>query len=301
MLYMKYYFTSGLESLEVGDLLILPKIFIDHLNQYNANSKYPINANTLREIALFMEYFSIINNIEENYMFFQNIFGITVSNMNFWFISSFLRSINQQFFNLIKEENELLSENEENSILTFENVIDHLCRIIYILIEKVFIRESLEEASENFMDPRGRYVPKNIALRIKELFLFQDMNFSDDLWPTFVISLRKERIQKKLDGFLTIPDRYYYNFEDLFRLLIYYNFKSFSNQLFLEEWLISGIIIPLNNFIQEIKNSMEDPSNTIEVYEKLNSYFLEGIEDDEIIKQVKFICQKLAPFWGGLK
>ncbi|MFX1275443.1 MAG: hypothetical protein ACFFBP_03250 [Promethearchaeota archaeon] len=304
LLYMKYYFASGLEALEVGDLLFLPRKFSDYLNQNKNNAPFPINANTLREINLFMDYFSIINHMDVNYMFFQKIFGKTVSNMNFWFFSSFLRSINEKFFNLIEEENELLSENPENSLLTFDIVIDHICRMIYVLIERIFIRESLEEASDNFMDPRGRYVPKNIALRIKELFLFQDMNFSDDIWPIFVISLRKKRLKKALNEFkeyADIPDRFFYNSEDIFKFLIYYNFKSYSNPLYLEEWLINGIINPFNKFIQQIKNSVDDPSNNIEIYEKLSSYFLDGINDDDLIQQVKFICQKLAPFWGTIE
>lgn len=301
LLYMRYYFGSGLEALEVGDVLFLPKIFIDQLNHHNRGVKYPINATTLRKIKSFIEYFSTINNMEENYMFFQTIFEKSVSDMNFFFMSSFLRSINEKFFNLIKEENGILMEHQEKSLLTFEIIVDHVCRMIYALIEKIFLTHTLEEASDNFIDSRGRYIPKNIALRIKELFLFQDMNFSDDVWPLFAISLRKERLKKELDGYIEINDRYFYNSQDIFRFLIYYNFKSFSNPLYLEEWLIRGIIIPLNNFIQKIKSSVENPSNTIEVYEKLSSLFLEGINDDDLMKQVKFICQKLAPFWGDIE
>ena len=38
LLYMKYYFGSGLEALEVSDLLFIPEIFKTTLNQYNKKS-----------------------------------------------------------------------------------------------------------------------------------------------------------------------------------------------------------------------------------------------------------------------
>ncbi|GAG86567.1 unnamed protein product, partial [marine sediment metagenome] len=37
--------------------------------------------------------------------------------------------------------------------------------------------------------------------------------------------------------------------------------------------------------------------NEIEVYEKLSEFFISDIEDEQIIKDFKFVCQQIAPFW----
>jgi hypothetical protein len=82
--------------------------------------------------------------------------------------------------------------------------------------------------------------------------------------------------------------------------MLTYNIQSFSHQPYFEEWLIHEIVIPLNNLILNIRNSVKDPSNEIEVYEQLSEYFLSDIENKEMIKDLKFICQELAPFWKNI-
>jgi hypothetical protein len=301
ILFTKYYLAKGLEVLEAGDLLLLPGIFKNTLNTYNKNSKQAIDAKAINRIVEFLKKFSIVNNIEENYMFFQKIFQRSVSDINYWLLNTFLTSLNKKFSEIISEENKKISENPKNDLFEFNIVVDHICRMLYVLIEKIFIRNTPEEASENFFDPRGRYTGRNIALRVNELFLFRDMNFSDDVWPLFIISLNKEKVQKKLSSFVDIPDNYFYRNKDILKFLLIYNFRSFSDSSFFEEWLITEMILPLNDFILNITSSVENPSNKIEVYEKLKDVFLEDVEDKDLIKSVQFICQELASFWENLE
>ena len=301
ILLMKYYFGSGLEALEAGNLLFLPRIFKKNLNEYNKNAIKVIDAKAINRIGEFLKVFSIVNNIEENYIFFQKIFQKSVSDINFWLLSTFLISLNTKFSELVSEENKKISENPENAQFTFNIIVDHICRMLYVLIEKIFIRKNPEEASKNFIDPRGRYTGRNIALRVNELFIFQDMNFSDDVWPLFLISLNKEKVKKELSSFIDIPKENFYRNKDILKFLLSYNFRSFSDSSFLEDWLINGIILPLNDFILQITSSVENPSNKIEVYEKLSEIFLDGVEDLELIKMIKFICQELASFWERIE
>ena len=95
---------------------------------------------------------------------------------------------------------------------------------------------------------------------------------------------------------IMISDEHFYSDEELIQIMITYNIQSFSDQPFFEEWLIYEIIIPLNNFILDIKNSVRS-LNEIEVYEKLSEFFISDIEDEQIIKDFKFVCQQIAPFW----
>jgi hypothetical protein len=160
------------------------------------------------------------------------------------------------------------------------------------------MRSSPEKASYNFIDPRSRYVGKNIALRVLELFVFQDINYSDDVWPDYIISLNRDQLKNEMKHFdITIPKKYFYSLEELIQIMITYNIQSFSNQSYQEEWLINDIIIPLNDLILNISNSLEDPSNQVEISEKLSEFFLSDVKDKEKVKDFKFLCQQLAPFW----
>ena len=296
-LYMKYYFGSGLEALEVGDLLFLPEKFKSYLNNYNKNVEDAITANSINNIKEFLNYFSTLSNIENIDLFFYRLFNKNISELNYGFFKTFLKSFNTDFSIKLNKENNILSENPENLPFSFDKLVDHICRILYILIDKIFLRSSPDEASPNFIDPRSRYIGKNIALRVLELFVFQDINYSDDVWPDYIISLNKENVQKEMGKYnITISEENFYTDEELIQIMITYNVQSFSDQPFFEEWLVDEIIIPLNRFFLEIKNEIKT-YNEIEVYEKLSEFFILNHNDEQIVKDFKFVCQKITPFW----
>jgi len=303
LLYMKYYLGSGLEVLEVGDLLFLPKIFKTTLNGYNNNVDDVIGTNSINNIQNFLNFLYALSNIEYINLFFRKIFKKNISQLNYGFFKTFLRSFNSNFMLKINQKNEALLENPENSPLSFNLLVENMCRILYVLIEKIFLKEDPNDASKNFIDPRSRYIGKNIALRVLELFVFQDINYSDDIWPDYVISLNKDNIKKEVkEPFnLSIPSTSFYTDEELTQIMLTYNIESCSDQQYFEEWLIHEIIIPLNDLILNIKNSVDDPANDIEVYEKLSEFFLKDVEDKEMVKDYRFICQQLAPFWKTLE
>ncbi|MFW5895461.1 MAG: hypothetical protein ACOCT9_01825 [archaeon] len=301
-LYMTYYFGSGLETLEVGPLLYLPEKFKETLNEFNQSDSHPvIGSKTISDIKQFINFSSPLGGSNYIDFFFKKIFDRSVYDLNYWFFRTFLKSFNEKLKQIIQKENSILAENPENSLLTFDTILDHICRILYTLVEKIFLRDDPEEASENFHDPLGRYIGKNIALRVLELQMFQDINFSDDIWPEYLITLHKDEIHEELREFedIKIPEKYFYSTQDLIRFLITYNFKSSSIESYFEEWLIKSIINPLNEFILLIKNKVDDPGNKIEVYESLVKYFLKDtdINNEKKIEDIKIVCQKLAPFW----
>ena len=302
LLYTKYYFGSGLEALEVGDLLFLPEVFKAKLNQHNKKVDDVISANTIKNIKDILNFLSVLSNFKSINQFFHKIFKKNVSQLNYGFFKTFLRSFNANFAQKITQENEIISENPENSPFTFDIIVDHICRILYVLIDKIFLRASPNEASSNFIDPRSRYIGKNIALRVLELFVFQDINYSDDVWPDYIISMNREQLKHELKKFnITVHNKHFYSLEELIQIMITYTIQSFSDQPFFEEWLIYEIIIPLNSFIQEIRNSARDPTNEFEVCEKLSDFILLDIRDEKIKKEFKFFCQQLAPFWKNVE
>ncbi len=303
LLYMKYYFGSGsLEALEVSDLLFLPGEFSNRLNKLNKALDNGISAKNIKEIQDFMDIFSILTNVEHPNVFFEKIFNKNISQINYDFLRTFLYSLNISITRLIAQENKILSEDPNNEPLTFKIVVDHICRMLYTLIDKIFIRKIPGQASKNFIDPRSRYVGRNIALRVLELFIFSDLNVSDDVWPDYIISMNKDALLKDLeDSDVVIPEKFFYRYKDIVRFVVTYNFQSSKNQLIFEEWLITEIIISLNNFILNISKSIKDLTNKTEIYEKLKEFFVKGKKDDEIIQDIEFVCQQLAMFWEKSK
>ncbi len=302
LLYMKYYFGSGLEALEVSDILFLPELFKTTLNQYNKRVHNVIDSNSIKNIGKFLNFLSIASNIDDIDLFFQKLFKKNVSQLNYGFFRAFLKSLNSNFFDLMDRENKALCEDPNNTPFNFNIIADHICRILYVLIEKIFIQPTPDEASKNFIDPRSRYIGKNIALRVLELFVFQDVNYSDDVWPDYIISLNKEQLKKDLEIYkIEIPDKYFYTMEDLTQIMITYNIQSLSDQIYFEEWLFYEIILPIHNFISKIKDSVNNLSNETEVYEKLSEFFLSNTEGKKNLQDFKFFCHQFARVWKNFE
>ncbi|MFX1494708.1 MAG: hypothetical protein ACFFBZ_10540, partial [Promethearchaeota archaeon] len=303
--YMKYYFGSGsLEAFEVGDLLFLPKEFKTKLNQHNKKLQNVINASAIKDIEVFLDYFSIISNFDNFDLLFEKIFHKQINHLNYEFFKTFLRSLNLRILSLIDQENKLITENPENKPFSFTIIIDHVCRMLYTLIDKIFIKTNPNQASKNFIDPRSRYIGKNIALRVLELFIFQDLNVSDDVWPDYIISMNRSYLIEDLKSYNVEVqsskfNEKFYNFTDIARFVITYNFISHKDQIMFEEWLINELISPLNDFISEIKLSIKNPKDKNEIFSKLNKYFLNQIsnQNKDVKENFKLMCQHLTPYW----
>jgi uncharacterized protein YfkK (UPF0435 family) len=298
LLYTKYFFGSGsLEALEVGDLLLLPEDFKVALNSTNKKIENVINANTIGDVCEFLDNFSIVSNIENPNLIFKIIFNKDISQVNYDFFRAFLHSLNTSIRNLIDKENKILEESPNNEPLTFKVVVDHICRMLYTLIDKIFIRKLPGQASKNFIDPRSRYVGRNIALRVLELFIFSDLNVSDDVWPDYIISMNKDALSRDLEKYhVKIPENLFYKYEDIARFVVTFNFLS-SKQLVFEEWLIDGLIIPINNFILKIRSLIEGKDKNTEVYEVIREYLIGNVKEIEDLQELEFICRQISNIW----
>lgn len=306
LLYMKYYFGSGnLEVFEVGDLLFLPGEFSSKLNEYNKKGKKVINASTIKDIQSFLDFFASISNFDNFDLFFLKIFDKQINHLNYEFFRTFLRSLNQKILRLIDQENKIIEENPDSKTFSFTIIIDHICRMLYTLIDKIFIRNNPNQASKNFIDPRSRYIGKNIALRVLELFIFQDLNVSDDVWPDYIISMNKDYLFDDLHSYNVevspklLSNENFYDFIDIARFVITYNFISDSDQKSFEEWLITEIISPLNDYLSQIRALIKDSKDKNEIYKQLSVYMVDQIseENQEVKENFKRICRQLTSFW----
>ena len=295
LLYIKFYFGSGsLEALMSTELVFLPKMLSEYANEYDIDEKKVLN------VQNFIENSSILVTLNDVSPIFNKIFNKHIASINYDFFKTFLRSLNSKLTSLIEKENQAIAEDYGDEPFSFKNIVDHICRMLYVLIDKIFIRMSPNQASKNFIDPRSRYIGKNIALRVLELFIFQDLNVSDDVWPDYVISMKKDELLKDLEPYkVNIPEKYFYNVEDIIRFVITYNFQSYSDKILLEEWLIKQIVLPLNDFYNKIREKIKDPTDKTEINRVLENYFMKSVkfDDPEMKEELEFACSQLVPIW----
>ncbi|MCJ7647282.1 MAG: hypothetical protein MUP85_01590, partial [Candidatus Lokiarchaeota archaeon] len=301
LLYMKVYFGSGnKQAFGEEGLLLLPEKFNLALNHYNDHHDNKIDEKAFMRVQKFIENASMLSSINNVDIFFEKIFNAHLTSINYTFFKTFLHSLNSKLAKLIESENKIISEKFNDEPFTFKDIVDHVCRMLYTLIDQIFIRITPSQASKNFVDPRSRYIGKNIALRVLELFIFQDLNVSDDVWPDYVISMNKDELKEDLKSFgVEIPERYFYNVEDILRFVVTYNFQTYSDKILLEEWFVNEIIAPLNEFVLLIQKSIKDLKKKEDIYKSLNDFFLIDIspEDQTTLEEFKFACNQLIPIW----
>ena len=300
-LYLKYYFgNSTLEDLESKELLFLPDRFSEKIEQYNLKLKYKINSETIVNFQKFLEILALISVVNDNELIFKKIFKQDINRLNFYFFKTFLHSLNLKILEVIAKENKKLIEKYNEGGFSFEDVVDHVCRMLFVLIDKIFIRKTPNQASKNFIDPRSRYIGRNIALRVLELFIFQDFNVSDDVWPDFIISINKDSLLRDLKKFkIDISENDFYNSEDIVRFVNTYNFHVINEQMLLEEWLIKSLLVPFNDFYYKIKNSLKKKDDKDEIRSILMKFFVSDDDAKEMkeMQDLDFKISQLSELW----
>jgi len=260
LLYLQFYFGRTLESLEISDLLFFPKRFGDLIKEHNLSKKDKISFKTIRSIGYFSNIALSLSHLPGIEDFFYKLLNKKkIQYINEIFFMTFLKSLNEKFLSLIEEENIKLKKSQNK--ISFEKAIDFICRSLYSLINKVFLRENVEDASKSFLDPRSRYIPENVATRVLELSIFKDLNLSDDIWPDYFLSINKEEVKNLFKKYFEIPEDVFYSDWSLSMIDMIYNQELFHNEKYLEVFLIEDVVIPLNKFFLQFEKKKESIEN----------------------------------------
>jgi len=295
LLYLQFFFGRGLEALEIGDLLFFPEKFSELIKEYNLTEKEKITFKTIRAIGYFSNVAFSLSKLPDIDFFFSKFLDKSITRMNETFFMCFLKSINEKFKSLIKKENDKLKKS--NNYISFDKVIDFICRSLYTLINSVFLRDSLDEASRNFIDPRSRYIPENIALRVLELDMFKELNLSDDIWDDYIISINKEKVLDMFGKYIDIREDSFYSHWSLSMLDMIYNQELFQDEKYLEEFLITEIVGPLNKFIRKFNDAMAKSTNKNQIKKKFLEMITDGTEEKEKLKSLEVIIENLIENW----
>lgn len=285
LLYLQFYFGRTLESLEISDLLFFPKKFGDLIKEHNLSEKEKISFKTIRSIGYFSNIALSLSHLPiiEDF-FFKLLNEKKIQNINEIFFMTFLKSLNEKFLDMIEEENEKLKKFKRK--ISFEKAIDFICRSLYSLINRVFLRENVEEASKNFVDPRSRYIPENVATRVLELSIFKDLNLSDDIWPDYFLSVNKDEIKHLFKEYFEIPEDVFYSDWSLSMIDMIYNQELFYMEKYLEEFLIQDVVIPLNKFFLQFEKKKESIKNKDDLLNDLTKIITKEKRKEENIKKI---------------
>ncbi len=294
LLYLQFYFGRTLESLEVSDLLFFPDKFTGLIRKHNLSKKEKISFKTIRSIGHFSNIALSLSHLPGIDEFFQKLLNNEIPHLNEIFFMTFLKSLNKKFLLVIEEENEKLKKS--NNRISFEKVIDFICRSLYCLINRVFLSDNLQDVSKNFVDPRSRYIPENIATRVLELIIFKDLNLSDDIWSDYFLSINKKEIKKLFKDYMDIPEEIFYSNWSLAMINMIYNQELFGSEKYLEEFLIDEMIEPLNKFFIKFEKALESFDNREDLLNHLIK-IISKENDMQEKEQLKKIFENIIDLW----
>jgi hypothetical protein len=234
---------------------------------------------------------------------FSKIFQNTVYELNESFFESFLFSLNQKLHELIIEEQKKLKlireDDNGESILRYEfnDLMQVVSVILNGLVNKVFIRDSLQDANKNFRDRLTRYTPEKIALRLLELKIFKDIPLSDNNWQDYYLSRNKDYIKKVFRKYYDIPDSYFFTPERLLKINMIYERGILDSSPQLEKWVVDKIIRLFYNFQEKINSQLSPNTNRTELTKIITDYFSQGVIDVDAREQLEDISDFFASIW----
>ena len=110
--------------------------------------------------------------------------------------------------------------------------------------------------------------------------------------------MNKDALLKDLENLeVEIPEKYFYRYEDIARFVVTFNFQSPKEQILFEEWLITGLITPIINFISKIRLLIKNDENKTEISKILRNFFVGDDKHHENLEDIEYVCQQLAVFW----
>ncbi len=224
---------------------------------------------------------------------FSRIFKQSIHHMNESFFTALLKSINTKLNLLIREN---LPDNL--SFNQFYNEMIHvMCTIMLNLVSKIFIRPHPEGAMGNFRDNLTRYTPKRIALRVLELRIFKDIPLADNNWQDYYLSRNKNTVKRNLSKYYDIPDNYFFTEERLLKINMNYERGILEETPMLEEWLITNIMQPFNEFYSIIHKHVRKKTDYDRTRAEIYRFFSQGIIEHSVLEKIEDYADHFAQLW----
>ncbi len=297
LLYCQYYFQRGVEPLqESKEIIYFPEIF-------KRNFSDAVNAGFVTSDAptRFLQFILIMYGIVQNPAaprFIELIFHRSPFAINDNFFESFARELNSHFYGLITNENIQLRDIGEK--LTFNSVMDFLCRFIFEIIKRIFLRKTPDDAVNSFTDSRSRYSGPRIALNVLEAEIFRELPLSDSLWGTYLLSLRKDFVQQFFNKEFNVnpPDSLFFEGHRIMHMDMIYAKGLEEGTPPLSDWLVNGILVPFAQFENIVGATFNlKGEGAEESLTHLKEYFSDNARDPAERKAFLEILDTLQMLW----
>ena len=224
---------------------------------------------------------------------FSKVFNQSIHLLNESFFAALLKSINSKLAIIIREK---LPDNVSFNQF-YDEMIHVMCIIMQNLVTKIFIRARPEDAIGNFRDNLTRYTPKQIALRVLELRIFKDIPLADNNWQDYYLSRNKNTVKRNLVKYYDIPDNYFFTEERLLKINMNYERGILEETPLLEEWLVTNILQPFNEFYSLIHKQIRKKSDFDRIRAEIYHFFSRGIIEHSVLEKIEDYADHFAELW----
>lgn len=297
LLYCQFYFQRGVPGLrESKDVVFFPELFQKRFDAAIAEGFLNESIPT-RLVQFTLVLYSIVRN-PASFRFIELILRRSPFALNESFFDAFTKEVNTQLYSRISEENVKLRPLEEK--ISFNLLIDLICRYIFYTIKTFFLRASPEEASQNFVDGVSRYSGPRIALSVLELTLFREIPLSDHLWGPYLLSLRQDEVkqifQQKFQ--INVPESSFFNQRRIAHLNMITAGLT-ENAPMLSEWLVTDVMVPFGKFEKTVGAPFQFDANT-ENFSRIQKFFVDQARDQEEQQIFMDILITLQAIWPSM-
>ena len=297
LVYCQYYFQRGLTRLrESKEIIYFPELFNRCFSDAINSGVLAVDMPT-RFIHLILLLYAIVPNPAAP-RFIKLIFRQSAFSINESFFESYSKELNSHFLDLITGEDVKLRPLGEK--LSFNLIIDLLCRFLFVLIKKIFLRKTPEEATENFPETRSRYSGPQIALNVLETELFREIPMSDAVWGNYLISLRSDLVKEKFarEYNITLPDSLFFDSSRINRMGMIYANGLEEGTPPLSEWLVNELLVPFAQFEKTAGGPFE--IGTEDSLSRFQKYFADNARDPEERGGLLEILDILHSMWPSI-
>ena len=294
-LFMQFMFSEGIEGLKTNQMIFFPEKVEQSLEKVAQNQELK----PLFKHKLFYHFMLTgLQNaaIPEMDYLFEYIFGMSIFNMNEKLFESYLLSLNNKFIQMLNDYNKLFPNNK----MTFDDAILFISKILYVLIDKLFIGD-LDNIQSRFKDKFERYVKQNVAMNIVELLFFKYIPSSDNNWADYYLSRNRKYVEKKLESFVKIPDDFFFSEERLLKINMLYErrnreAKNIGQFLILE--IYHKFLLFQSKMRKKIIETAKDPNDKDEISAKILDEISNKIVNERTLENLSEIVEWLDEEWG---
>lgn len=296
-MFMQFMFNDKLKGLKSNKMIFFPEYVDNSIKKVEENQELAPFLNNRLVYHFMLTGMEVAGMPELDYLF-EYIFGINVYTMNEKLFETYLTSLNHKFTQMLSEYNMILPNNK----ISFEETILFFGKILYFLIDKMFIdyMKNPDKCKSIFKDKLERYTKEKVAMNIVEILFFKYIPSNDNNWADYFLSRNRSYVEKKLESYVKIPDDFFFSEARLMGINMLYERRN-PDALHIGEFLILEIyqkfLLFQSKMRKKIIETAKDPNNKDEIFNIILDEISKKIVDERTIENLSEIVEWLMERW----